>query len=420
MTKAELTVKSKADLAKLGKRKFGLTLKPALTKDGMISQILKADRAKQKPAAAKPAKKGKSPAKKTAAKSTDKRSAAAKVADKKPVARVAAKRKSGAKSPVIARPEVRETVVEAVAIPAPPRHRTNGGEEAVAESKYYVASAQEHIHPTYEPADRYLDDKITLLVRDTHWIFSFWDLHDDTPGRVAQGHGIDAARCHYALRVYDVSDVDSDAAKGQACFDLSAGGLTGTYYINVPNDGRSYCVEIGLKDGNGNFYVMSRSNVISVPRASVSDRLDEDWMVADEDFWKIYALSGGFAPIGASEELAEQMKNLLAGKEGSGAVSSFSSEDVVRQKNDDFWFRLDCELIVYGATEPDAVVTLGDKPVTLRPDGTFTTRFAMPDGLRVLPVKAVSASRKHEKTITPTLSRTTTSFEDINKETENI
>ena len=42
MTKGELAIKTKTDLVKLAKRKFGLVLKPALTKDEMISLILKA------------------------------------------------------------------------------------------------------------------------------------------------------------------------------------------------------------------------------------------------------------------------------------------------------------------------------------------------------------------------------------------
>ena len=431
MTKAELAKKSKTDLVKFAKRELALTLKPALTKDEMISLIQKADRAKQKLAANKPAKaaakKAKLAAKKPAkavAKTTAKKPA--KAATAKPAVTIAAKTtakrsaQASAGRSVIAKPKIAEPVVEAVSIPAPQRNRTNGGEEAVTESKYYVAPAQEHIHPTYEPAQRYYDDTITLLVRDPHSVFSYWDMHDDTPGRVAHSHGIDAAGCQFVLRVYDVTGAAFDTANGHICFDLSVEGTTGSYYINVPRDGRDYIVEIGLKDGNGNFYMMARSNVITVPRASVSDRLDEEWMIADEDFWKIYSLSGGFGQLGSSEEVAEFMKKRLAGQEASGAVSSFSSEALVGKKKDDFWFRLDCELIVYGATEPDAVVTLGDKLVTLRPDGTFTTRFAMPDGLRILPVKAVSQNRKNEKTITPTLSRTTTSFEDVNRGTENI
>lgn len=56
-----------------------------------------------------------------------------------------------------------------------------------------------------------------------------------------------------------------------------------------------------------------------------------------------------------------------------------------------FWFNVNAELIVYGATEPDARVTIGGRPVRLRPDGTFSFRFALPDGEYELPIEAVAA-----------------------------
>ena len=51
----------------------------------------------------------------------------------------------------------------------------------------------------------------------------------------------------------------------------------------------------------------------------------------------------------------------------------------------------DAELILYGATEPDAAVTVGGRTIKLRPDGTFSYRFALPDGHYELPAVATSA-----------------------------
>jgi len=56
-----------------------------------------------------------------------------------------------------------------------------------------------------------------------------------------------------------------------------------------------------------------------------------------------------------------------------------------------FWFSVNAELIIYGATEPDAQVTLGGHAIKLRPDGTFSFRFSLPDGNYDLPAVAVSA-----------------------------
>jgi hypothetical protein len=60
-------------------------------------------------------------------------------------------------------------------------------------------------------------------------------------------------------------------------------------------------------------------------------------------------------------------------------------------KSKGFWFNVNAELIIYGATEPDAKVTLGGHEIKLRSDGTFTFRFSLPDGKYDLPAVAVSA-----------------------------
>ncbi len=56
-----------------------------------------------------------------------------------------------------------------------------------------------------------------------------------------------------------------------------------------------------------------------------------------------------------------------------------------------FWFKLGAELVIYGATEPGATITVGDLPVRLRDDGTFSCRFALPDGEYEVEVIAVTA-----------------------------
>ncbi len=57
----------------------------------------------------------------------------------------------------------------------------------------------------------------------------------------------------------------------------------------------------------------------------------------------------------------------------------------------DFWFMVNAELIVYGATEPDAQVFIDGEAIPLRPDGTFTLRFALPDGAYGLSAVAMAA-----------------------------
>lgn len=57
-----------------------------------------------------------------------------------------------------------------------------------------------------------------------------------------------------------------------------------------------------------------------------------------------------------------------------------------------FWLRVNAELVIYGATEPDASVSISGRSIRLRQDGTFSYRFALPDGEYDLCVSAVSAA----------------------------
>jgi hypothetical protein len=57
----------------------------------------------------------------------------------------------------------------------------------------------------------------------------------------------------------------------------------------------------------------------------------------------------------------------------------------------EFWFNVNAELVIYGATQPDARVKIGGRTIRLRPDGTFSFRFALPDGNYHLPVEAVAS-----------------------------
>jgi hypothetical protein len=78
-----------------------------------------------------------------------------------------------------------------------------------------------------------------------------------------------------------------------------------------------------------------------------------------------------------------------------GGVSSVSSPfgAVGARGAKSFWFNVNAELIIYGATEPDAEVSIGGRIIKLRPDGTFSYRFALPDGQFELPAVAISNDR---------------------------
>lgn len=247
----------------------------------------------------------------------------------------------------------------------------------------------------------YGDNMIYLLIRDPYWVYSYWEITKEHEEKHLQLLGGDRSAVKTVLRVYDVTNGDNNPP----FFDIALQDMADHWFINVGAN-RSYFVEIGLLHRDGRFIMLARSNRITTPRDSMSDVLDEHWMGIDFD--KLYALSGGFELGKSSMELKKLMQERLqkAITSGSGAISSFSSP-VKLPRNRGFWFVLDCELIVYGATEPDAKVTLQGKEMKLRPDGTFSARFALPDGRIVLDAVATSADGVEERKIIPVVERKT-------------
>jgi hypothetical protein len=64
-----------------------------------------------------------------------------------------------------------------------------------------------------------------------------------------------------------------------------------------------------------------------------------------------------------------------------------------------FWLVADAELIVYGATEPDATVTIAGRPIKLNPDGTFRHHMSFQDGVIDYPILAVAADGEQTRAI---------------------
>jgi len=64
-----------------------------------------------------------------------------------------------------------------------------------------------------------------------------------------------------------------------------------------------------------------------------------------------------------------------------------------------FWLVADAELIVYGATEPDATVTIDGRPIQLNPDGTFRFQLSFQDGVLNFPIVAVAADGEQTRAI---------------------
>lgn len=73
----------------------------------------------------------------------------------------------------------------------------------------------------------------------------------------------------------------------------------------------------------------------------------------------------------------------------------------------EFRLAVNTELVIYGITDPNVQLSIEGKPVSIRPDGTFTLRLALPDGTHHLPAVAVSPDGSRTQRISITVSRST-------------
>ncbi len=253
----------------------------------------------------------------------------------------------------------------------------------------------------------YGDQKIVILVRDPWWIFAYWEIRPEREkeiiGKIKSDGDLPVKTI---LRVYDVTDINFNGKNAHSYFDIELKGLASTWYINVGSPDKSWIVDIGIVTKKGSFYLLARSNTIKTPRYGMSDKLDTEWMMPEDDYWKMFGLSGGFGVGKGSLEVREMVKKRLEEQITSAQISSGASFYRKLQERS-FWLVVNTELIVYGATEPDAKLTVQGKEIKLQPDGTFTLRFALPDGKQVIPVEATSSDGIDRRKITPIVTRKT-------------
>lgn len=126
------------------------------------------------------------------------------------------------------------------------------------------------------------------------------------------------------------------------------------------------------------------------------------------------AISSYVFPSGVGMWAVPTGSGLTASGVGMSGLGFSASAVPMRPRQ--FWLIADAELIVYGATEPDATVTIGGRPIKLNPDGTFRFQMSFQDGLIDYPILAVAADGEQTRSIHMSFNRETPSRNTNTKE----
>ncbi|MEM1368727.1 MAG: DUF4912 domain-containing protein [Cyanobacteria bacterium P01_H01_bin.15] len=320
----------------------------------------------------------------------------------------------------------------------------------------------------------YGESRIVLMSRDPQWSYVYWDVPNDHKEQLRSQGGQ-----QIALRLYDVTDIDLDNQSAHSVQEYYCDELAREWYIPIPVSDRMYVVDIGYRCEDGRWLVLARSAAVRIPPVYPSDWVEDVFVAVEWDkdlrgqtVYKLNppsksgkdSLAADAGPAQGATlygELFEQAKaaeaQRMAGSlfgslqhvpgsmapeqslssyvfpSGMGMWSApnvsglnmsgvgmnmsgvgFASEQPVRPRK--FWLVADAELIVYGATEPDATVTIGGRPIKLSPDGTFRFQMSFQDGLIDYPIMAVAADGEQNRAIHMKFNRETPSRQTNTKE----
>ena len=283
--------------------------------------------------------------------------------------------------------------------------------------------------PISKPSKEEINTKVAFLPRDPEWAYVFWQISE-----IDREKAKSLGASKLCLRLYDATGMGEGKLNQGTLREITVDSYSTEWYLPIPLADRDYKVELGYKYGF-KWMSLAFSSLSRVPGSQPSEQvLDKfvpftlDGSSIDSHLIKsstqtqesnglherLYQAATSF-PVTrkvGSEEFMENMNstnlnnNLTdsgAGKWASGLNESGSG--IVKARS--FWLVADAELIVYGATDPSAKLTIGDEEVPLAADGTFRLQVPFRDGSQKYEIKAVDASGDQEKSITMKFDRLT-------------
>jgi uncharacterized protein len=448
-----------------GEKKSGKPLKEAPARKRPVVKAIAASRAKT-PVKAAASSEEKKPTKVSAAVKAGKKTAARKTASAraaKPAAPTARKPKTSEKKiraagtkPSVKPPAAPKQVLEARQETEAPNPAAEPLSEAGAQPFPFQIQAPQKALTQNEPValvvrlqeeasfasdmpapqERLQDEtpsKLVLMVRDPEWLYAYWEI--TSRDRERHEIGMPQGAPPLLLRVFGLG-AKPEAAMPEY-FDLTVIDSDKGWYVRIPRDGGYWRGALGYIGSQGEFVRVCDSNTVLSPGVGHADWTDERaWGPVGKE-------TGEAAPAREMEEersrigslqtfragrdafvsrsgAGEQVPVLKGGASeqaargpGGGVQAAIPASGLMREqpsgKEEAGRFRLQVwtELVLYGETEPDAQVTVQGNPVELRPDGTFTLRFAMPDGEQVIPVRAISAKQDESRVIIPMIAKKT-------------
>ena len=267
---------------------------------------------------------------------------------------------------------------------------------------------------------------VALLSREPQWASVCWSISPADRERALAAGGQ-----QLALRLTDVTDPSDLSGRPHILQEVLVDSGANEWHLPVPLGGRDYRVELGYRIPTGGWYSLALSTVARIePEAEIplapfapfslieveGDASPPSAVPAPGLHERLYqqASAGRLRIRQGSEAFHEQHDQLssaaggqLSGVGGAWASGREASGAGMPSRQRSFWLVADAELVVYGATDPAATLTVGDQVTPLSKDGTFRLHTAFPDGEQNYPIRALAADGEQQRSITIDFRRST-------------
>ncbi len=281
------------------------------------------------------------------------------------------------------------------------------------------------------PAPRPMEEtRVVFLPRDPQWAYVFWEISEEDRDQALQ----DGAQ-QLCLRVADVTGLSGGSSHPHTLQEVVVDSHATEWYLPVPLSDRDYRVELGYRKAGGGWISLAHSSVARVPALHPSERILDQFVPFSLDTTptvlptpvepadtglheRLYqTATARWRKLGRGSEAFHELDQEFANAEGAGGQLSAagfwpsgrseSGAGGVGARQRSFWLVADAELIVYGATDPSARLSIGGEDVPLSPDGTFRIQVPFRDGQQVYPIEAVAADGEQKRSITLEFRRST-------------
>ena len=281
------------------------------------------------------------------------------------------------------------------------------------------------------PARPQANTRVVFLPRDPQWAYVFWEI-SDADRRQAQSTGAS----HLSLRLADVTGLQDGSSHPHTLQEVPVDSHSTEWYLPVPMCDRDYRVELGFRAGS-NWISLAFSSVARVPALHPSDQILDQFVpfslettapapqpistpieTTDSGLHeRLYqSATTHFRSRRVGSEVLHEREGSHTGDQrglsdsGAGLWASGRNESGlggVAPRQRSFWLVADAELIVYGATDPSARLTIGAEEVPLSSDGTFRIQVPFRDGEQAYPIEATAADGEQKRNITLNFERMT-------------